>query len=363
MSPPRAVDSEGIQGLAVREVATARDAVLSGDSWPAPAQGVPEREQDQEDRSLAGEQGPPPRDRLGDPSRARRSRRHLFDPQKGWVRRAERAASLFLARHVYPSIPFISRPYDWVLRRSLTLSECDVELPGLPEGFEGLRVLLVTDPHAGPFVSPMALRLALERLQAVEPDLILVGGDLTSSKLSEFTTHASAFATLDAPMGVYAVLGNHDHYTEKAAELRQQMEDVGMRVLHNESVELERGGDRLSLAGIDDLMRGKPDLQAALANAKPPVVLLSHNPDVLFEAVANDVSLVLSGHTHGGQIRMPGLGVLVRQSRYRLDEGRYRRGDTELVVSRGLGAVGLPWRAHCSPEGVLLRFRRRGGAA
>jgi hypothetical protein len=87
------------------------------------------------------------------------------------------------------------------------------------------------------------------------------------------------------------------------------------------------------------------------------VVLVSHNPDILFEASAKGVDLVLAGHTHGGQIRIPGLPVLVRMSRYRLDEGRYRHGATELVVSRGLGTVGLPVRIVCPPEAVLLTLR------
>ena len=99
---------------------------------------------------------------------------------------------------------------------------------------------------------------------------------------------------------------------------------------------------------------GSPDLKRALHGTEPPVVLLSHNPDLLFDAARHGVALMLSGHTHAGQIRLRGLPVLVRQSRYRLDEGRYRYRETELVVSRGLGAVGVPWRSNCAPEAVLL---------
>ena len=113
------------------------------------------------------------------------------------------------------------------------------------------------------------------------------------------------------------------------------------------------------VAGIDDLLMGRPDLDAALAGVPRgvPVLLLSHNPDILFEAAAKGVDLVLAGHTHGGQMRVPGLPVLVRMSRFRLDEGRYRFDSTELVVSRGLGAVGLPLRVACPPEAVLLTLR------
>ena len=135
--------------------------------------------------------------------------------------------------------------------------------------------------------------------------------------------------------------------------------EVGIEVLHNRSVDLSLGGASLSLAGVDDLVTGRPDLGAALSRAGSPVLLLSHNPDILFEAARNGVALVLSGHTHAGQIRLPGLPVLIRQSRYRLDEGRYRARGTELLVSRGLGVVGMPLRVACAPEAVLLELRTR----
>ena len=222
---------------------------------------------------------------------------------------------------------------------------------------------MISDIHAGPFVSPRALAGAFERLLSLEPDVVLLAGDLTSSRLAEFTAARAAFATLDAPLGVFAVLGNHDHYTEDPRRLSAMIEQVGIRVLHNAGHPLERDGRRLWLAGVDDLLFGEPDLDAALSGTEPPVVLLSHNPDLFFEAARRGVALTLSGHTHGGQVRIPGLPVLVRQSRYHLDQGRFRLLDRELVVSRGLGVVGLPWRAACRPEGVLLRLRSGAGQA
>ncbi len=247
--------------------------------------------------------------------------------------------------------------YDRQLRRDLTLSEAEVAIDGLPVEFDGVTVLLITDPHAGPFVSPPMLLQAFRRLQSVEPDLILLGGDIVSSRVEEFETHGEAFRALRAPLGVFAVLGNHDHYTARPARLRELLDRAGIAVLHNRAVALRRRGAELWLAGIDDALVGRPDLDLALAETRPPVVLLSHHPDPFFDAARRGVSLMLSGHTHGGQVRIPGLPVLVRQSRFRLDEGRYRTGRSELVVSRGLGAVGFPWRVACPPEGVLLRLR------
>jgi len=309
-------------------------------------------------RQATGRTDEPPRDRLGEPSRAHRRRRRLFDPASGWFRGFERAASLYLSRAVFPGIPGLNRIYDAQVRENLSLSEADIVLRGLPRGFDGLRILLITDVHAGPFLSAGVLSEAFRRLNTLEPDLVLLGGDLTTSRLCEFESHRAAFESLGARHGVFAVLGNHDHYTGEPTELRRQVEAAGIRVLHNESVTLEQGEERLSLAGVDDLLRGTPDLECALAGTRSPVVLLSHNPDLFFDAARRSVGLMLSGHTHAGQIRFPGLPVLVRQSQYRLDEGRYRIGETELVVSRGLGAVGLPWRTHCPPEAVLLTLRR-----
>jgi predicted MPP superfamily phosphohydrolase len=300
----------------------------------------------------------PVRDRLEGAAPALPRRRALFHPRRGWLRRVERWVSHVLARDLYPKLPWTHLPYDWQLRRSLTLSEADIDIAELPAGFEGAKLLFISDVHAGPFVSPAVLRSTFERLLAVGPDVVLLGGDLVNASIGEFDTHREAFELLQAPLGVHAVLGNHDHYSRQPERLRRVIEGAGIEVLHNRSVRLRRNDDELTLAGVDDLVLGRSDLDAALADARSPTVLLSHNPDLLFDAEQRGVALMLSGHTHGGQMRIPGMPVLVRQSRYRLDEGRYRVGQTELVVSRGIGAVALPWRVHCSPEALLIRLRR-----
>jgi uncharacterized protein len=294
------------------------------------------------------------RDRLAPPHAAVERRRPLFHPARGWLRRTERAIAHFLARDLYPHVPWIERPYGAQLSRGLVLSEATIRLAGLPAAFRGLRVLLVTDVHAGPFLAPQVLARTFERLVSIEPDLILLGGDLVSARYCELQDNAEAFRLLRAPLGVFAVLGNHDHYTGRIEELSAAIMDCGIDVLHNRCLAIERGGERVWLAGVDDALLGRPDLERALTGARPPVILLSHNPDLLFEAARRGVALMLSGHTHAGQIRIPGLPVLYRQSRYRLDEGRYRHQGTELVVSRGLGASALPLRVACSPEAVLL---------
>lgn len=312
----------------------------------------------------------PPNDRnrllhspLTDPARAVRKPRSLFNPVTGWFRNLQRRANHRFSRQVYSRITGLHRIYDAILRRRLTVSEGEIGIRDLPAGFDGLRILLISDVHCGPFISPAVLAETFRRLMAQEPDLILLAGDLATTRAEELTACLPAFGELRADLGVYTVLGNHDHYTGDPERLCREMEGAGIVPLQNRHTLLHRNGGRLVLAGIDDFAFGRPDLEAALAGKpeRTPVLLVSHNPDVFFQAARRQVDLVLSGHTHGGQVRCPGLPVLVRMSRFRLDEGRYEAAGSELVVSRGLGAVGIPIRFACPPEGVLLVLRPADG--
>jgi predicted MPP superfamily phosphohydrolase len=298
-------------------------------------------------------QPPIAREKLDHPVEASEQRRRWFDP-RGWFRNFERSASHFLSSTLYPRIPWLNLPYSRILERRLTLSEARIDLPDLPAPFLGLRILMISDIHAGPFVSPAALERTLGRLAALEPDLILLVGDLLTASADEWSANRRAFATLQAPLGTFAVLGNHEHYTREVERVIELIEADGIEVLNNRSRTLQRGGTTLSLAGVDDLLMGQPNLDAALDGTVGPVILMSHNPDLLFDAARHGVALMLSGHTHGGQIRLPGLPVLVRQSRYRLDEGRFTVDATQGIVSRGLGVVGVPVRLGCPPEAMLL---------
>jgi predicted MPP superfamily phosphohydrolase len=294
---------------------------------------------------------------LEPPTIPRHKARLLFHPRRGWVRRIERGLNHFLSARIFPYVPGMARPYGRVLARSLCVSYAEVAIARLPAALAGLRVLLLSDIHVGPFVMPAALERTARALMQLKPDLVVLGGDLVTARIEDLDGSDVAFEPYRAaPLGAHAVLGNHDHYTGAPQVVRARLEHMGIAVLHNRWVAVERAGGRLALAGIDDLNRGEPDLEAALRGAPEPRVLVSHNPDVLFDAAEHAVALVLSGHTHAGQVRIPGLPVIVRQSRYHLDEGRYRLGSTELVVSRGLGVSGLPVRIACSPEAVLLRL-------
>ena len=284
--------------------------------------------------------------------------RHLFNPRDGWFRRTERSVNKFLSAHFFPRVPGLRLAYAAQLDRHLTVSEADIELAGFG-GDRGLRVLVLSDIHAGPFLRARTLQRTIERLMTLEPDLILLPGDFATVRTCEVADVVPVLQLLEAPLGVFGVLGNHDYYTRDTRGVSRLLENAGVQLLRNRGVPIERDGARLFLAGVDDLLEGRVELDRAVGSADPnvPIVVLSHNPDVFPMAVARGISLMIAGHTHGGQVRIPGLPVLVRMSRYRFDEGRFRCGESELLVTRGLGVTGLPLRFACAPEALHLRLR------
>ena len=304
------------------------------------------------------------RRRTLDPPKAATSElpRPHFDPKRGWFRRIERATSLFLSREVWPRVPFGSMPYTAILDGFLTVASAEIPIANLPAAFDGARVLFLSDVHAGPFLSRAALARVFARLATLRADLVIHGGDMATSNVREILPHAAAVSGLTGPLGCFAVFGNHDHYTRDVAGVGRFFESCGVRVLDNDAVAVSRGGARIALAGIDDWNIGKPDLDRAMSRAADvapgaPIVLISHNPDASLEAAARGAALTLSGHTHGGQVRIPGRPVLVRMSRFRLDEGRFVHDGAHIVVSRGLGVSGIPLRIACSPEALLVTLR------
>lgn len=289
--------------------------------------------------------------------------RRFLDPVGGWFRSLERKASFTLSRWVFPRIPGMTLPYGSILTRSLAVEEAELPLAGLHPDLDGAKLLFVSDVHAGPFLAADDLQGAFERFGTLKPDLVVHGGDLATTRFEEVEPHAAAIRGLTAPLGAFAVLGNHDHYTRRPERVLAFLRTCGVQTLHNEAALVRRGEGVLLLAGIDDWNIGKPRLHATVAaaralDARAPIVLVSHNPDAFFEASAAGASAVLSGHTHGGQVRVPGLPVLVRMSRYRLDEGLYVHGASTLVVSRGLGVSGIPLRLGVAPEAALVTLRR-----
>jgi predicted MPP superfamily phosphohydrolase len=234
-----------------------------------------------------------------------------------------------------------------------------VAVPRLPPPFAGLRVALVTDPHLGPFNSLEYIRSAVDAANALAPDLIAVGGDHVHGPRARDFIHPCLreLGRLRAPLGVYAVPGNHDHWADIDATHRAVC-DAGLTDVTNAGVWVEWAGERLRVAGVDDLMWGKPQLAPALGDAGPDdcCLLLSHNPEVAETLTDRRVGLVLSGHMHGGQVVIPGVGYHRLPAMYgaKYVAGLVQGPCAAVFVSRGVGTIGLPVRVLCRPEINLL---------
>lgn len=281
--------------------------------------------------------------------------RRRINPNRGMVKLFERYLDIVVSRFLYPHLSRVWNPYGWLLRRRFVLTEASVSPAGWPPGLPPLRVLLLSDIHTGIFLKPRMLADVVAALMTSRPDLVAIAGDIVTGHSSEVRPFLEALAPLArAPLGAWYVHGNHDYFGGDPGEIRDDLSSVGITTLTNEAVTLAHGRGELVLGAIDDLIYGRPDWPNLLARLGAPHLLLAHNPDHFYEAEGHRVPLTLSGHTHGGQIRFPGGPPIIRHSRFCLDEGVYAFRSSLLVVTRGLGSVGLPWRWGADPEAILL---------
>lgn len=248
----------------------------------------------------------------------------------------------------------------------LTVEHHKIFLRRLPQAFDGLRVVQLSDIHHSPFTSREQIERAVETANNLRPDIIALTGDYVSKERAYAAPCAELMGRLRARHGVFAVLGNHDHWTD-AALITDLFRAEGITVLVNQGMRFEKDGAALWLAGVDDTMVGLEDLPLALAGAREDELklLLAHNPIILRRAERAGVDLVLSGHTHGGQVTLRSdrsersnrpQDSAVR-TRRRLVKGLAKRGETQIYVTRGLGTVVLPVRFGCPPEVSLLELR------
>ena len=240
----------------------------------------------------------------------------------------------------------------------LTIEHHAIELPRLPRTFNGFRIVHLSDIHHSPFTRSEQIERAVETANRLKPDIIALTGDYISHDRQYAAPCAEMLGRLRARFGVFAVLGNHDHWTD-AALITDLFRAEGITVLVNQGMRFELGEEAFWLAGVDDTMVGLEDLSLALAGARETEMklLLAHNPIILRRAARAGVDLVLSGHTHGGQVKLRSEQSASGRPKRRLLRGLGRKGNTQIYVTRGLGTVVLPIRYGCPPEVSLLELR------
>ena len=240
-------------------------------------------------------------------------------------------------------------------RHRLGVTEATLPVSGLPPALEGTRIALLTDIHHSALVGPDDVQKAVQLALAQRPDLIVLGGDYVTFGDRAFVSPvAELLAPLHAPHGVFAILGNHDDDKEMPAALARNR----FTVLKDQRTRITLRGEALELAGIRFWTRRPADVARVLRNAHDTVLLLAHDPRRLTEASELNVPAVLSGHTHGGQVVVPGFGAIAK-ARFPILEGVGGRDNTSIFVSRGIGTVYVLVRINCPPEVALITLSRR----
>ena len=251
--------------------------------------------------------------------------------------------------------------------RRLVVRRVDAGVPGLPAEFEGLRIVQLSDTHIGPHTNRRFLRRVVETARSLQPDIIAVTGDLIDDRAEDVAAYARALGSLEAPLGVYMIAGNHDVYAgwdEVERSLRSAQ--LGT-VLVNEVRLLRRGDATLAIVGTGDpaggprgASRAAPDVESALAGVpeNATVIAFAHNPKLWPALAARGVALTLSGHTHWGQFALPKLGWSMASPFLEHAMGAHTLQDSLLYISPGTGYWGIPFRLGAPPEVTLVTLRR-----
>ena len=256
-------------------------------------------------------------------------------------------------------------------RHWLEVVNKDIGLRGLPSDFDGLTIAQLSDIHLDEFTEPFLLREAIDAINQAKPDMVLLTGDYVSAQVlpQKLTVDAAwqcskMLGNLQCPQR-YAIFGNHDIFAGEE-HVGEALRHHGMTILRNAYVPIERGQSRIWLSGLDDPCEGQPDAELAIPTRiqnqpNEPIILMCHAPDYVdqlrTQPAGQAVSLVLSGHTHGGQIQLPLIGPLwLPPGGQKYVQGHFHLGTTQLYVNRGIGSVGAPFRFNCRPEITVFKL-------
>ena len=247
--------------------------------------------------------------------------------------------------------------------RWLEVRRTRIHLRGLPQVLDGLRIALLTDLHAGGATPLSVVRRAASLAMSERPDMIAITGDFAVDWARSFDPVLGALSTLSAPLGVYAVPGNHDHvigigaWHDAVARHHNIIDVTNSYAIHKVL------GANICIAGVDDLYEGNPKLTLPPKDSRDVTILLAHTPDQAeySRREIDDVDLIVSGHTHAGQVRLPFIGAPITSNDFPelYQEGLRRRPWTQVYTSRGVGTVGVPFRFGARPEVSLLELTSR----
>lgn len=249
--------------------------------------------------------------------------------------------------------------YPFAEAQMCRITRYRLHLKNLPPQFTGTHIVFLSDLHLGPTVSLDYLQGVLKIAQDLRPDLLALGGDYVFKSASYIWALSGILEKVRAPLGVFGILGNHD-YANDVTSIRAALRKAQVQDLTNTGVWLSKDGRRIRLCGVDDFCLGDPDADASLGDAtdSDAVLMLSHNPDFLETLTDPRVTIALCGHTHGGQIRIPGWGAPVIPSIYgqKYAYGLVKAPHTQVLVTSGVGTIIVPARFCCPPEVVSIKI-------
>jgi predicted MPP superfamily phosphohydrolase len=252
--------------------------------------------------------------------------------------------------------------------RDLQARRVNISLKRLPEAFQGYRIAQISDIHFGPYMGKVGVERAVRLAQSFKPDLVALTGDFVSHPLGQPNGRAGAMfiepcadaLTQFKDTHLFAILGNHDH-SNGPTIVEDGLKERGISVLRNAALPLQRGSDRIWIAGVDDVWYHTADLRKTLRGVPTDeaTILLAHEPDFADHAAGFPVDLQLSGHSHGGQVRLPGFGALVLpEMAAKYPMGLYRVGELQVYTNVGLGVINPPVRFLCPPEVTFLTLSK-----